>query len=348
MRLGVIPESALDRVAFAAGLVPTPLAETLLAMWLARTIIVGAKVGVFEALAEQALTLDEIAERCGTARFGTEKLVNALAGAGYLRFAGGRYALSPKSRKWLSKDTPQSLHDHLLAGFWYWELVEHYEEFVRTGRPLNLHAAMPPETWELYQRAMRSNAGLSASEVASRIPVPRGARDMLDIGGSHGYYSVALCRRYRGLRSTVLDLPEAIERAAPILAQEGMGERVTHRAGNALTEDLGTEAYDLVFMANLAHHFDDATNRELARRVARALRPGGVFTVLEVFRPRSPGVTGQIGALADLFFSVQSESGTWSHEEIAGWQRAAGLAPRRPIELLSAPGQGLQAAKKPA
>jgi hypothetical protein len=46
------------------------------------------------------------------------------------------------------------------------------------------------------------------------------------------------------------------------LAKEGMADRVIHRAGNALTEDLGTEVYDLVFMAAVVHHFDDRTNRE--------------------------------------------------------------------------------------
>ncbi len=50
---------------------------------------------------------------------------------------------------------------------------------------------------------------------------------MLDIGGSHGYFSVELCRRYAGLRAVVLDLDQAVEQAAPSLEAEGMGERVT-------------------------------------------------------------------------------------------------------------------------
>ncbi len=88
----------------------------------------------------------------------------------------------------------------------------------------------------------------TASEVAQRIPVPRSARKMLDIGGSHGYYSVMLCRRLSGLHSVVFDLPEAVVHASKILAQEGMGKRIAHRAGNALTDDLGNEEYDLIFI----------------------------------------------------------------------------------------------------
>lgn len=91
--------------------------------------------------------------------------------------------------------------------------------------------------------------------------MPRDARDMLDLGGSHGYYSVSLCRRHPDLRSVILDLPDAVEHAAPILAAEKMGDRVTHRPGNALTDDLGEGSVAIVFMSQLVHHFTDAQNR---------------------------------------------------------------------------------------
>jgi 2-polyprenyl-3-methyl-5-hydroxy-6-metoxy-1,4-benzoquinol methylase len=169
---------------------------------------------------------------------------------------------------------------------------------------------------------------------------------MLDIGGSHGLLSVAICRRHPGLRSVILDLPEAVEHAAPILAQEGMGDRVTHRAGNVLTDDLGTEAWDVIFVASLVHHFDDATNRRLAKKIAKALRPGGVFVIQELYRTNTPNEAGQIGALLDLYFALTSQSGTWSFEEMAGWQREAGLKPMKPVKFLTAPGNGQQAAVK--
>ena len=49
--------------------------------------------------------------------------------------------------------------------------------------------------------------GIDYDKSHKRMPVPDGARDMLDIGGSHGYLSVAVCRRHPELRATVLDLP---------------------------------------------------------------------------------------------------------------------------------------------
>jgi 2-polyprenyl-3-methyl-5-hydroxy-6-metoxy-1,4-benzoquinol methylase len=126
-----------------------------------------------------------------------------------------------------------------------------------------------------------------------------------------------------------------------------MGDRVTHRPGDAATEDLGSEAWDVVFVAQLLHHFDEAKNLDLTRRVAGALRPGGVFVVQEMLRPPSPEKAGQTGALLDLYFAATSEAGTWAGEEIAGWQDKAGLVPQKPIWLRSLPGCAQQVGVKP-
>jgi hypothetical protein len=53
-----------------------------------------------------------------------------------------------------------------------------------------------------------------------------------------------------------------------------------------------------------------------------------------------------VGALLEFYFAMTSESGTWAVEEIADWQRQAGLEPRRPIRFRSVPGVGIQAATK--
>jgi SAM-dependent methyltransferase len=169
---------------------------------------------------------------------------------------------------------------------------------------------------------------------------------MLDIGGSHGYISVVLCRRHPGLRATVLDLPSAVEHARPLLARERMGDRVVLKAGDALKDDLGESRYDLIFALSLVHHFDDATNRRLVEKSARALRPGGIMVIGEVMRPASPGKGGQLGAFFDLYFAMTSESGTWTFEEMGAWQRAAGLVPRKPIKLRFAREFGLQVADR--
>lgn len=339
MKLGAIPESLVERLALELGKVPRPLVETLPTLLLARSLMAAARFGLPQALAAGALGAEEVAARCRTHPRATRVLLDTLVGLDYVRLADGRYELTADGSRWL----PQ-LHDSLLYRYLEWDWIARFDDFVRTGEALDIHGEMTAEQWALYQRGMADLARLGTPEQARRIPVPAGARDLLDLGGSHGLLSAELCRRHPGLRAVVLDLPEALEHAAPILAGEGMGDRVVHRPGDVLKEDLGAGAWDVVLLSNLAHHFDDATNRELARRVARALRPGGVFAIVEIFRRESPTEGGQIGALFDLYFALTSESGTWSFEEMAAWQREAGLRPRKPVRLRRSPGFGIQIA----
>src|SRR5260370_36840047 len=55
MKLGIIPENILERVALAAGVVPRPMLDTLVAMLLARTIMAPTKLRIFEPLASVPL-----------------------------------------------------------------------------------------------------------------------------------------------------------------------------------------------------------------------------------------------------------------------------------------------------
>jgi SAM-dependent methyltransferase len=347
VKIKVAAEHPFERVVLALGLAPVTLVDTQMAFLRARAIMVGTKLGLFDAMAAGPRTLEQIAAACKTNAHATGKLLSALVGSGYATQSGLLYALTPVARKWTLADAPQSLRDKILFEFIEWEMVERVEDYVRTGRPVELHAGNDPEQWRLYQRAMRALAGMAAPEVVRRIPVPAGATTMLDIGGSHGFYSVSLCRRYPGLTSVILDLPDAVAQAAPLLAQEKMGERVRHREGSAVTDDLGENAWDLVFMAQLAHHFDDATNRDLTARVARALKPGGVFVIAELLRPASAHESGQVGALLDLYFALTSQSGTWSVAEMQQWQRDAGLAPQKTVYFRTMPGAAAVIAAKP-
>lgn len=348
MRFGIIAENPLEAVGLASGMVPTPMLEPYGAAF-GRTLMVATKLGVFEALADGPMTASAVADRCEIDGRATEKLMNLLVGMRHLRRSkDGQYRLTKVARTWLLEGGSRSMRDMVLMKFLEWEWIEGLEAFVRTGEPLDVHVRMDADDWRLYQRGMRAQASLLGDWLARRLPMAANATAMLDIGGSHGFLSVALCRRHPNLRSVVLDLPEAVEQAAPLLAAEGMGDKVVHRAGNALTDDLGIGAYDLILAFSLVHHFDAATNRELAARCARALRPGGLFVIGDLMRPEAPERSSAMDLFYDLYFALTSRSGLWSFEEMAEWQRAAGLVPRKPMRLIMGQGPGLQIGERPA
>jgi SAM-dependent methyltransferase len=169
---------------------------------------------------------------------------------------------------------------------------------------------------------------------------------MLDIGGSHGLYSFELCKKYPALSSTILELPAAIE-GAGVIAGHGLSGRVKYKAGDALTDCLGDQLYDLILLNNVAHHFTAEGNIKLTKKAARALKPGGMFAVGEFIRCARPGEGGVVASSSGLYFSLTSKSGTWSIEDINSWQREAGLTVKKPITLMRLPGWKMLMATKP-
>ncbi|HLH43326.1 MAG TPA: methyltransferase [Bryobacteraceae bacterium] len=339
MRLNPQPDSFFDRVALLLNLAPTPILETQIALLSARAIMAATEVGIFSCLEHKRLSAPEIAKACALERRATEALLTALVSANYLRYSHQQYELTGKSKKWLAPQNHWSLFDYMPHVGDVWRAIEGLEQFLRTGKALEIHSGgWGPEQWRRYQRAMRALAAVAAEEVSRRMPLKPEARTMLDIGGSHGFYAVALCRKHPRLAAVILDLPEAIEAAAPILAMEAMGDRVRHQTGDALVEDLGENRYDLILISNLAHHFTDGQNRDLAKRAARALTLGGSLAIQEVIRPASPQAGDQAVQTLNLFFALTSTSGSWSVAEIESWLRAAGLKVRRPLWLRTIPG----------
>ncbi|NEN97016.1 MAG: methyltransferase domain-containing protein [Moorea sp. SIO3I7] len=345
MRVGINPENLLEKSALALGQVPQPAIETQACLILARSLIAATQLGVFEALGSSSLSAEEIAGRCNLNKHALTQLLDALVATDYLAKEGESYSLAVVARKWLLSQNESSLYDFTISRVLAWEWLTHLEEFIRTGEPLESQDKMTPDHWQLYHRGLRSIASLAAPEVVQYTPVPTRAQNMLDVGGSHGYFSVTLCRRYPDLQAVILDLPEQIEYAGPLLAEEGMGDRVVYKAGNVLTDDLGTNVYDLVFMANLVQQFDEHTNIELFQRLAQALRPGGHLVVQKTILPSKQD--GQLGALGNLFLSLTSAGSNWSFSEIAQWQQKAGLVPRKPIQFRRTPATGQQVAVKP-
>ena len=348
MKIGAIPENLVERLAMFFGLVPTPIVDTFHAIIVARAVMVATKLDVFDALKSHPVSAMDLAAQLGLDAAALEKLLNVLVAIGYVQSGPAGFASTRLTRKWLMRDSPQSIRDNMLLRFLEWQATESTEEFVRTGKALDVHALIRDEQWGVYQRGMRSLARLSAPEVATRVPGLENPLTMLDIGGGHGAYSAAFCRRYPQLNATILDLPQAVEVANSLVAEEHLKERIVLKPGNAQTENLGRAVWDIIFVSHLIHHFSEAQNLSLLKRCAHALRPNGIVVILDVLRGPSREAGIQTGALLDLYFAVTSLSGTFSAEQIARWITASQLGIERVIPLRSAPGISLVVAKQVA
>jgi 2-polyprenyl-3-methyl-5-hydroxy-6-metoxy-1,4-benzoquinol methylase/predicted transcriptional regulator len=317
---------------------PMPLVHTHIAFINARVIIDAVHLGIFEALKDRPKTIHELAEACNLNAHALRSVMGALTSAEYLTYKQDKFELTSIARKWLLKDAQQSLYYQMLFSDIMWEWMSELRNFLKTGKGLQYHQTFAAHQWDSYQKGMYAVARVTSPEVAHKTPVPAGASKMLDIGGSHGLYSEELCRRYPQLSSVILDLPDAVEKAKPILAASPIRDKITYRSGDALQDDLGNNEFDLVFMANLVHHFTHEQNTDLCKKIFKALKPGGYLVIQEFIRPQTPRSADQVGALLDVFFALTSTSGTWSVKEIAAWQKEAGFTPKKNVKFIAIPG----------
>ncbi len=274
MRIAARADAPFERIAMAAGQVPTPLFDTYIAFFTARAVMAGASLGIFAALAERPDDAAGLAARLELDPAGVDVLVTALHALGYLEAAGGgRHAVTASTRKWLLDDATSVAAFATVFDYDMWDHIGRMEAGIRSGQPIGLHERPPDDPyWERYMRGLFELSRLG-SDVAARMIGARDPRSALDLAGGHGEYSMALCRRHESLKATVVDLEGAARIGRRIVAEQGMDDRVAHRVGDLFEIDLGS-GHDIAMANSITHHFDRSATWRCCGARARRCGPG--------------------------------------------------------------------------
>lgn len=117
-------------------------------------------------------------------------------------------------------------------------------------------------------------------------PALSGEGKVLEIGCGPGHGLLALARAFPSATVTGLDADEtSVEAAAAAAAEAGLAERVT--AARMGAEDLSAaDQYDLVYAQDVLHETADPSL--VLANIYRALRPGGLLLVTQVYAPKPP------------------------------------------------------------
>lgn len=251
------------------------------------------EVGVFEALATERASSEELAVKLSLGRRGLAATLPLLAGLDLLRVADGRYHLTDTARLYLLKDSPlywgpvfsllgarMPTHDAILQAL-------RTEDRVTPGNPAEQRPSdgwdsgeIPPERARVIAAFMNAHSLAASSGASARAPLA-GVRRLLDVGGGSGCFSIAFAARHPELRCTVMELPTMCDVAREYIARGGVGDRVDTRAVDMFRQPWPT-GYDAMFFSNIFHDWNLDTNAELTRRAYGALEPGGRILLHEI------------------------------------------------------------------
>jgi 2-polyprenyl-3-methyl-5-hydroxy-6-metoxy-1,4-benzoquinol methylase len=339
MRYGLIPTGLIERVAVAAGKVPVPMLDAVLGPLKARAIMAGVSLGVFEALREGERTAQVLARQLDLDADALELLLRTLVVCDYLVQRGDGFGLSRIARRSMVTGAPMQMVGYLLFNYAQWEIIGHLETLVQTGRGSDFHQTMTDSgRWCDYQLGMLEIARIGAPIVAGRVPVPRYAVSLLDVGGGHGLFGAAVCRQHPPMRCTVLDLPQAIRHAGAFAARAGLRDVMSHQEGDLLASDFG--CHDVLLLFSILHHFSRDCMASVLARAHRALRADGTVAIWEL-EPSRPGAPATRGDPAALFFRLTSTAGAYHGDVYAQLLREAGFRRVAVMRPASAPGKVL-------
>jgi hypothetical protein len=145
---------------------------------------------------------------------------------------------------------------------------------------------------------------------------------MLDVGGAHGIYSAAICRRHPPLAAEVLELPATLAFAAQVAQEYGCDRHVSHRPGDIRTTPLEGR-YAVCFLGNLIHHLTRVQLAEVLTKIKAHIDPGGTIAIWDLAMTESN--ESPVAASFALFFYMTSGAGCHSAADLSTVLTKAGF-----------------------
>lgn len=339
----------LERIFINRGDVPWLLLDGALPTFSFWTLVAAGELCIFKELKRGPQTVASLAEQTGASERGLEVLLEALEGLNWLERQNGTYELNDAAEKTLPVDDLDTmvpfLKDQMIASV---DAAQAVREAPEDGI-IGWERVKSGPVGRGYQATMRWLASGTVDEVVGKIELPDGARRMLDVGGSHGLYTVKFCREYPNLRGTVLDWPIGLEAAEKTLRENpDVAERIDLVERDFEQEEL-PEGYDFAFLGNIVHGVSPQGNQELFAKLGRATTDMGTVGILDQLSGVSGSdftraVAGLIGFNLFLFSGGRS----YPFERLQKWLNQAGFGNVSHDGLRQSPGFSLVTARKHA
>jgi len=287
------------------------------------------RTGIIDALQGKELGCGEIAEKTGCDERGVSILLELLESLGYVIQKNGKWGLSGTSRKWFSDSSKADFR----PAFRYYhgtmrDLWPDLDVSLKLGRPArNFYDWLSDkkETAADFQVFMESLAAISVPEFVKKARLKKGELTLLDLGGGHGSYSIGLCLANPLMKAVIFDSPYSRERAEENISRAGLEERVSFRAGDYYSDDIGS-GYGAVLVSNALHEHTPADGLRLVKKAAAALGPGGKMMILEGLREKSfSGLAGMAVKTYGLIFYHFLGGQNYTLAEIRSWMKESGI-----------------------
>ena len=285
------------------------------------------ELNIFETLKDDGSTLETLASELDTDPRGLGILLECLESLGYVKKKKDSYNITGMTRKWML----DSSEANFKLPFQYYlptmiEIWPYIAESVKAGNEyINFYEWLndKPDIAATYQKFMMSLAVLSIPELLKALSFKK--EKVLDIGGSHGLYSIAFCKKYKEIDVTIIDSEYSMPVLHKNIKEAGLAERMHTIIADFTTHKLENK-YDAILLFNVLHEHKEAENLSIIKKICNTLNPGGRIIILDGMneKKRSPAAHFALRIYALIFFHFLGGQ-NYSYKEIKGWLAGSGF-----------------------
>lgn len=280
-----------------------------------KALLSAVELGVFTALADDALNLEALRGKVGIHARGARDFFDALVAMELLdRDAKGRYRNMPDTARYLDRNKPnyQGYELEFINASLYakWSGLS---ASLKSGEPQTEPDRAGPypqrygnrQALEQFAAAMTAGTMPVAQALANTFQWQR-CKTFVDIGCAEGCLPVQLVQAHDHLTGIGFDLPPMEPVFEAYVARHGVKDRISFQPGDFLQG--GFPSADVLVMGRVLHNWNLETKKLLLRKAYDALPLGGRLIVYERFIDDARRASA-IGLLASLNMLVMTPGG---------------------------------------
>lgn len=242
----------------------------------ARLLHVACGLDVFTILSKEQLTPDQLSKKLNSSLEMTGKMLIGCVAMGLLSKDGDCYINTDLAKTYLVRGEPMYQGDIIAHSAQVWNFWSELADHVKgTTKPRD----QMPFDHHSFIMGMHNIAVVGRAQMFLDSVDLSGRKQLLDVGGGPGTYSITSCKEYPDLQAIVFDLPETVEIARKVIAGEGMQDRVTTCPGSWDADDFG-QGNDVVLFSNILHGPNSNAQMKLAK-ASNSMSSGGLLIIQE-------------------------------------------------------------------
>lgn len=284
-------------------------------------------LGVFDLISESGKAdAETVAAAKNLSSRGTQLLLDGCVAVGLLRKEDDKYFNTDETGAFLVSGRPGFLGTAIRYNRDVYPAWGKLVDLVRSGEPVErpqIHLGEDKNRTQAFVHAMHGRAMAIGQAVVPLLDLGE-CRQLLDIGGGSGAYSMLLAGSFPALNCTVIDLPGILEVSRTLVDSQGLSDRVRCLDGDYHTIEF-PGGNDAVIIFGVLHQEGPESILDILKRAHASMNKGGRIYILDMMTDATRCHPAFSALFAVNMALTKEEGWVFSDTEITTWLEEAGF-----------------------